>query len=174
MKRWYVLQVYAGYEENVKLDLLKRIAESAHMQDFFGEVLIPSVKMKQFFGESDAMRDQQLFPGYLLIEMEAVPEAIKLVTSIPRVYRFLGGRDPIPLSKREIERVHAQVKGEVAIAAEKHDFEIGKEVEIKEGAFIGFNGIIDAIDEENEKLTVMVSIFGRMTPVEIGFDQVKR
>ncbi len=130
--------------------------------------------MKQFFGDADSMRDQQLFPGYLLIEMEAVPEAIKLVTSIPRVYRFLGGKDPVPLSKKEIDRVLAQIKGEVVIATEKHDFEIGKEIEIKEGPFVGFVGIIDRIDEENEKLAVMVSILGRMTPVEIGFDQIKR
>ena len=173
MKRWFDVQVYAAYEENVKADLRRRI-EEVQAQDLFGEVLIPSVKMKQFFGEADAMRDQQLFPGYLLVEMESVPQAIKLVTSIPRVYKFLGGKDPIPLTKAEIERVYAQVKGEVAVATEKHDFEIGREVEIKEGPFVGFNGIIDAIDEGSEKLTVMVSIFGRMTPVEIGFDQVKR
>lgn len=173
MKRWYVVQIYAGYEQSVKADLQKRI-EEFQLQDLFGDVLIPSVKMKQFFGDADSMRDQQLFPGYLLIEMEAVPEAIKLVTSIPRVYRLLGGKDPIPLSKKEIDRVIAQTKGEVAIVTEKHDFEIGKEIEIKEGPFVGFVGIIDSIDEENEKLAVMVSILGRMTPVEIGFDQVKR
>src|SRR5438105_4169611 len=160
MKRWYVVQIYAGYEEVVRADLKKRI-EEAHLEDLFGEILVPSVKMKQFFGDADSMRDQQLFPGYLLVEMELVPEAIKLVTSIPRVYRFLGGKDPVPLSKKEIDRVLAQIKGEVAVATEKHDFEIGKEIEIKDGPFVGFVGIIDAIDENNEKLTVMVSILGR-------------
>ena len=146
MKRWYVVQIYAGYEEVVRADLKKRI-EEAHLEDLFGEILVPSVKMKQFFGDADSMRDQQLFPGYLLVEMELVPEAIKLVTSIPRVYRFLGGKDPVPLSKKEIDRVLAQIKGEVAVATEKHDFEIGKEIEIKDGPFVGFVGIIDAIDE---------------------------
>lgn len=172
MKRWYVIQLYAGYEEIVRAELLRRIEESG-LQDYFGQVLIPSAKMKQFFDAGDALQDQQLFPGYILVEMEARPETVRLVSSAPRVVRFLGGKEPMPLSKREIDRVLAQMKGEVIVSIEKHEFEIGREVEIKDGPFVGFVGIIDAIDEENEKLTVMVSIFGRMTPVELGFDQVK-
>lgn len=172
MKRWYVVQLYAGYENIVKADLLKRIEEEG-LQDFFGEVLIPSAKMKQFFDTADAMKDQQLFPGYMLIQMEAVPQAIRLVASTPRVLRFLGGKEPVPLSQKEIDRVLAQIRGEMVVAGERHEFEVGKEVDIKEGPFAGFVGIIDSIDEESEKLTVMVSIFGRMTPVELSFDQVK-
>jgi transcriptional antiterminator NusG len=171
-KRWYVVQVYAGYENIVKADLLKRIQEH-NLQDFFGEVLVPSAKMKQFFSTSDALQDQQLFPGYMLIQMQLTPQTKRLVATTPRVLRFLGGQDPVPLSQREIERVLAQTKGEVIVSGEKHDFEVNKEVEIKEGPFAGFMGIIDSINEENEKLTVMVSIFGRMTPVELRFDQVK-
>ena len=172
MKRWYVIQVYAGYENIVKTDLAKSIEEQ-HLQDNFGEILIPSAKMKQFFDTSDAMKDQQLFPGYMLIEMKAVPQSVRLVAGTPRVTRFLGGKDPIPLSQKEVDRVLAQTRGEVVVAGEKHGFEIGKEIEIKEGPFAGFSGIIDSIDEESEKLTVMVSIFGRMTPVELSFDQIK-
>jgi transcription termination/antitermination protein NusG len=172
MKRWYVVQLYAGYENIVKADLLKRIEEEG-LQDYFGEVLIPSAKMKQFFDTSDAMKDQQLFPGYMLVEMEAVPQAVRLVTTTPRILRFLGGKEPVPLSQKEIDRVLAQIRGEMVVSGEKHEFEIGKEVDIKEGPFAGFVGIIDSIDEESEKLTVMVSIFGRMTPVELSFDQVK-
>lgn len=171
MKRWYVIQVYAGYEDIVKADLLKIIAEKG-LENLFGEILIPSTKMKQFFAE-DALQNQQLFPGYMIIEMEAVPEAIRAVLSSSRVLRFLGGKEPVALSEKEKDRVVAQMKGEVAVPVEKHEFEVGKEVEIKEGPFAGFFGIIDSIDEANEKLVVMVSIFGRMTPVELNFDQVK-
>ena len=106
--------------------------------------------------------------------MDAVPEAVRLVLSIPRIVRFLGGAQPTPISQQEIDRIIAQIKGEVAIASKKSEFSIGSEVEIKEGPFSGFMGIIDKIDEESEKMTVMVSIFGRMTPVELGFDQIKR
>jgi transcription termination/antitermination protein NusG len=169
MKKYYVIQVYAGYENIVKADLIKRIEEQ-HVQDLFGEILIPSAKMKQFFDTSDAMQDQQLFPGYILIQMEPVPEAIRSVTTTPRVLRFLGG----PLSQREIDRVLAQVHGEMAVAGIKHEFEVGKEIEIKKGPFAGVVGIIENINEESEKLTVMVSFFGRMTPVELSFDEVKQ
>jgi transcription termination/antitermination protein NusG len=173
MKRWYVVQVYAGYEEQVKADIQKRIEETG-LQDLFGQILIPSARMKQFFEVGDAMHDQQLFPGYILIEMEAAPEAIRLVNTRPRVLRFLGGKEPVPLTAKEVERIQAQVSGAVVVPTRKHELEVGREVEIKEGPFAGFVGLIDKINEESEKLTVMVSIFGRMTPVELSFDQIKR
>ena len=172
MKRWYVIQVYAGYEENVKAELVRRIQEDG-MQDYFGDILIPSAALKHFFEPGEA-KDEQLFPGYVLVEMEIAPGVIRLVSSTPRVLRFLGGKDPIPLSQKEINRVISQVKGEVAVAKEKSEFVVGKEVDICEGPFAGFVGIIDKIDEESERLTVMVSIFGRMTPVELSFNQVKQ
>ncbi len=173
MKRWYVIQVFAGYENVAKADLARRIKD-AGFEQYFGEILVPSAKMKQFFAVADEMQDQQLFPGYMLIEMEAVPEALRLVSTTTRVMRFLGGKDPVALTQREIDRILSQMKGEVVLSTEKHSFEVGREVEIKEGPFAGFVGIIDSIDEESEKLTIMVSIFGRMTPVELSFDQVKR
>jgi transcriptional antiterminator NusG len=172
MKRWYVVQVYAGFEEVVKTDILKRAQEEG-LADYFGDVLVPAAKLKQFF-EVDAAKDTQLFPGYVLVEMEILPETMRLVTSNLRVMRFLGGKNPVPLSKKEIERVISQMKGEVAVATQKSDFSVGSEVDIKEGPFAGFVGIVDNVDDENERLTVMVSIFGRMTPVELGFNQVKR
>lgn len=168
MKRWHVFQVYAGYEEHVKTDILKSIEET-HAHDLFGQILIPSAKMKQFFEVGDAMRDQQLFPGYVIVEMEPVPEALRLVSTRQRVLKFLG-----TLSLKEYERMQAQISGAVVVPTQKHELEVGKEIEIKEGPFAGFVGLIDKINEESEKLTVMVSIFGRMTPVELSFDQVKR
>lgn len=173
MKRWYVVQVYAGYEESVKADLLKRIEEKA-LQERFGEILVPSAKLKHLFEVVD-FKDQQLFPGYILIEMEVAPETVRLVTSSSRVLRFLGGQhEPVPLTQKEIDRVISQIKGEISVATEKNEFVVGSEIEISEGPFAGFVGIIDKVDKESERLTVMVSIFGRMTPVELGFDQVKR
>ena len=169
MKRWYVVQVYAGQEEVAKADLMKRIEEN-NLQQFFGQILIPSAKLKQFLGApADDHKNHQLFPGYLLLEVEAVPEAIRAITSSIRVLRFLESA----LSKKEVDRVLAQMTGEMKLPSEKHEFEVKEEVEIKEGPFAGFVGIIDSIQEEDKKLTVMVSIFGRMTPVELRFDQVK-
>jgi transcriptional antiterminator NusG len=172
MKRWYVVQLYAGYEEAVRTDILKRVQE-AKLDHLFGQILIPSTKVQKQFGV-DEEENQQLFPGYMLIEFEAVPESLRLVTNTPRVIRFLGGKEPAPLSPSEVNRVLGQVRGEVAVSQKKSSFELGREIEISEGPFSGFVGIIEKIDDAAERLTVMVSIFGRMTPVELGFNQVKR
>lgn len=173
MKRWYVVQVYAGYEEAIKADLQKRIQEK-ELQDRFGEILVPAAKLKHLFEVPD-FKDQQLFPGYMLIEMDVAPETVRLVTSSPRVLRFLGGQhEPVPLTQKEIDRVISQIKGEISVASEKAEFITGSEIEISEGPFAGFVGIVDKVDKDSERLTVMVSIFGRMTPVELNFDQVKR
>lgn len=172
MKGWYVIQVYAGYEDAVKADILKRVQEK-DMQDLFGQVLIPSAKIKQMF-ETEEIKDQQLFPGYMIVEMEMVPQAMRLVKTSPRVMRFLGGMDPVPLSKREVDRIISQMTGEISLSKSTDDFTVGHEVEIADGPFAGFVGMIEKVDVETEKLTVMVSIFGRMTPVELGFHQVKR
>ena len=173
MTRWYVVQVFAGYEEAVKADLERHI-EKSELKDAFGEVLIPSAKMKSFFESVDEAKDQQLFPGYILVEFEMSPEAFRLVLDSPKAFRFLGGKTPVPLSAKEVERIVSQMKGEVIVSSEKEGFAVGAEVDIAEGPFAGFVGVIDKIDYEGEKLTVMVSIFGRMTPVELGFNQVKK
>lgn len=171
MKRWYVVQVYAGFEEALKSDLTKRIGDEG-LQDLFGQILVPSARLKQMF-DAEEVKDAQLFPGYVLVEMEAVPATIRAVTSSSRVIKFLGGKEPIAISQKEIDRIIGQMKGEVAVAAKKSEFIAGSEVDITDGPFAGFVGIIEKIDDENERVTVMVSIFGRMTPVELGFNQIK-
>lgn len=172
MKKWYVIQVYAGYEDQVADDLRKSIKKNA-MEEVFGEVLIPSAKVKSFFAAQE-VEDQVLFPGYVLVEMVLSPETIKLVRSVPRVLKFLGGTNPLPLSKKEIEKVHSTVKGEVEVVSDEKEFVEGSEVDIASGPFAGFVGLVESVDKDSQRLTVMVSIFGRMTPVELSFDQVKR
>jgi len=172
MKRWYVIQVYAGYEEQVRSDLSMRIKQDG-LEALFGDILVPSAKLKEFFTATEA-KDQRLFPGYVLIEMDLVPESMHLVVSSPRVLKFLGGKEPAPISKKEIERIISNIKGEVVVSSAKPEFNEGSEVEITGGPFAGFVGLVDKVDKDAEKLTVMVSIFGRLTPVELGFDQVKR
>lgn len=172
MKRWYVVQVYAGYEEAAKTDIIKRVKE-AGLEDYVGQVLVPEARQKYFF-EFDETKNQQLFPGYVLIEMEMVPQALRTVVSSSKVTRFLGGLDPVPLNQKEVDRIISQVKGEIAVHTQREEFSIGSEIDIKEGPFAGFVGVVDKVDHDNEKLSVMVSIFGRMTPVELSFHQVKR
>lgn len=172
MKRWFVVQVYTGFEDIVKVDIEKRIQEE-NMQDLFGQVLIPAGEVVSFFSDVKTKKEK-IFPGYLLVHMEMTGDAFRLISSTPRVTRFLGGESPVPLSDKEVDRIFAQMSGKLAVSQEKAPFTVGTEVSIAQGPFAGFVGIIDKIDEERERLTVMVSIFGRMTPVELGFDQVKR
>jgi len=171
MKRWYVVQVYTGYEDRVKADLEKRVEEQG-MEDMFGEVLVPKGEMMSLLVDPSDIKEK-IFPGYLLINMEMVGEAHRLVSTMPRVTRFLGGEQPMALSDKEVERIFAQMEGGLSIATDKSLFVEGSEVHITEGAFSGFVGVIDKVDEEHERVTVMVSIFGRMTPVELGYDKIK-
>ncbi len=172
MKRWYVIQIYTGFEDVVKKDLEKRVQE-AQLEDLFGDVLVPTGEVATFFAEGEPKKEK-IFPGYLLVQMDMTGESFRLVSTTPRVSRFLGGASPASLSDKEVERIFVQMSGKLALSSEKELFVMGSEIHIGSGPFSGFVGIIDKIDEEKERLTVMVSIFGRMTPVELGFDQVKK
>jgi transcriptional antiterminator NusG len=172
MKRWYVVQVYTGFEDVVKADLESRIKEET-AEDLFGQILIPKGKTAEVFAQ-DKEKKEKIFPGYLLVQMEMSGESFRIVSSLPRVTRFLGGETPMPLSDAEVERIFSQMKGKLLVSSAKPVFAEGSEVQISSGPFSGFMGIVDKVDEEHEKITVMVSIFGRLTPVELGFDQVKK
>ena len=172
MKQWYVLQIYAGYEDKIKADLEYRIAHCA-MRESFGEIMFPSAKMKQVFSNVEE-ESQQLFPGYMLVQMKLSPEVMRLVLETPRILRFLGGKNPVSLSQKEIDRVLEKVQGGVVLSGDQSGLVVGSEVTIADGPFSGFVGIVEKVEPENERITVMVSIFGRMTPVELSFDQVKK
>ncbi len=170
VKRWYVVQVYTGYEDAVKADLEKAImAEGA--QDLFGQVLVPTGEASSFDEES---KKEKIFPGYVLVQMEMSGESFRIVNSVPRVAKFLGGNVPVPMSDREVGRIFAQMSGKLAASPEKIPFVVGNEITITSGPFAGFVGIVDGIDEDRKKITVNVSIFGRLTPVELGFEQVEK
>lgn len=182
MKQWFVVQVHTGFEGVVKKDLLARIAEEG-LQDFFGEILVPvvgapqqRVSMASLSGSStaEAEKEEKIFPGYLLVHMEMTGESFRLVSTTRRVTRFLGGATPMPLSESEVERIFSQVEGKLPIVSKEPAFVEGGEVQIVTGPFSGFVAVVEKVDEEHEKLTVMVSIFGRLTPVEVGFSQVKK
>lgn len=172
MKRWYVVQVFTGFEDLVKTDLEKRIQEEG-LQELFGQVLVPTGEVMSFFAETKNKKEK-IFPGYLLINMDMNGDSFRLVASNPRITRFLGGESPVPLTNKEVDRIFSQMEGKLVVSDEKALFAIGNEVHISSGPFSGFVGIIDKVDEDRERLTVMVSIFGRLTPVELGFDQVKK
>lgn len=174
MKRWYVVQVYTGFEEAVKADLEKHI-KTDNLEELIDKVLIPTSEIASFFCvEENKSKKEVIFPGYLLIHMEMVGESFRVVNNTPKVARFLGGESPVALSDREVDRIFSQMEGKLQLSSEKSPFVVGNEVHVSSGPFSGFVGMIDKVDDEKGRLTVMVSIFGRLTPVELGFDQVKR
>jgi len=174
-KKWYIVQLIAGYEEKVKDEILKRVQEQG-LQDEFGEVLVPEVKASgSFFNQLSTAAIEQLFPGYMLISLVPSIENFRLVTTVYRVIRFLGGEYPSELSPLEVERILSQVSGKISVASsDVVIYNIGDHVEIIEGPFNGFSGIINSIDEQKQKIVVMISIFNRLTPIEVLFNQAKK
>lgn len=172
MKRWYVIQIYTGFEDIVRRDLEKRVQEEG-LHDLVGQILIPTSEVASLFSEGESKKEK-IFPGYLLVQMEMTGETFRMISTTPRISRFLGGESPVALSDREVERIFTQMSGKLSLSSDKESYTAGGEIHICSGPFSGFVGIIDKVDDEKERLTVMVSIFGRMTPVELGFDQVKK
>lgn len=172
-KRWYVLQTYAGYENKVFKNLLKRI-ETMNMQDKIFRVLVPEEKEIKI---KDGVRKEKMkktFPGYVLIEMIDTDDSWFTVRNTPGVTGFLGssgkGTRPVPLSDGEIQPILAKMgvtNTEVTV-----DVQIGQQILIAAGPFSGQVGTIESIDVDSQKLVILVDLFGQETPVELGLDQV--
>lgn len=176
-KRWYVIQAYSGFEKNVQKTLWERITREG-MEDFFGQILVPTEEVMDIKNGKKKVAERKFFPGYVLIEMEMSDASWHLVKSTPRVNGFVGGtaNRPLPISQREVDSIMSQMG---AADGEKKpkprvEFEIGQQVRIIEGAFADFNGLVDFVDYERNKLRVSVQIFGRETPVELEFAHVEK
>ena len=178
-KKWYVVHTYSGYENKVKEMLEERIA-AYRMQDLFGEVLIPSEEVEEIIrgkkGEKQVKKtSRKFFPGYLLVQVEMNNETWHLVRNTPRVTGFIGGKtNPIPIPDDGIDELIDKIKDGKLRPTVKMHFEKGDEVVIVEGPFSNFNGTVEEVKPEKARLKVLVSIFGRQTPIELEFSQVKK
>ena len=177
-KRWYVVQAYSGFEKNVQKTLKERIAREG-MEDYFGQILVPVEEVVDIKNGRKTVAERKFFPGYVLIEMEMTDSSWHLVKSTPRINGFIGGtaHRPLPISQREVDNIMAQVGG--GTGGEKKpkprvEFEVGQQVRVNEGPFADFNGAVEFVDYERNKLRVTVQIFGRETPVELDFGQVEK
>ena len=173
-KRWYVVHAYSGYEKKVMHALHERISLSK-MDDYFDEVLVPTEEVIEVRRGKKVTTERRFMPGYVLVRMELSDEGYHLISSINRVTGFLGpqGR-PMPMRDAEVNQILNRVQdGEDAPRTLIH-FEIGEQVKINGGHFEGFDGNVEEVDEENQRLKVTVSIFGRATPVELEFTQVSK
>lgn len=173
--RWYVVHAYSGFEKSVQRALTERIAR-AGMQDKFGRILVPVEEVVEMRGGQKAISERKFFPGYVLVEMEMDDESWHLVKSTAKVSGFVGGtaNKPTPISEKEVDKIMQQMQEGVEKPRPKVLFEVGELVRVKEGPFTDFNGSVEDVNYEKNKLRVSVTIFGRATPVELEFSQVEK
>ena len=173
-KNWYIVHTYSGFENKVKESLLQRV-QAYGLQNEIGEVLIPTEDIVEKRGGREVKSARRVFPGYILVEMNMSDHAWHVVKNTPKVTGFVGaGAKPMPLSKEEVEHILEQVKTAAEKPKPKYMFEKGEQVRINEGPFTSFNGVVDEVNLDKNTLKVMVTIFGRSTPVELDFLQVEK
>lgn len=171
-KNWYVVHTYSGFEEKVKLSIEEK-TEKKGLNEQITRILIPTERVIELKGGKKRESDKKFYPGYILVEMELNDETWHLIRSTPRVTGFVGGTKPVALSEEEISVILQQIeKGPVPQV--KTQFQKGESVRIIDGPFTNFIGSVEEVDMDHGRLNVMVSIFGRQTPVELNFLQVER
>ncbi len=176
---WYVVHTYSQFEKSVQRALLERIQRES-MQDKFGQILVPVEEVLELkttkTGQQKVLSERKFFPGYVLVEMDMTDETWHLVKSTPKVTGFLGGSamKPTPISEKEVQNIMQQMQAGVEKPRPKVLFEVGELVRVKEGPFTDFNGSVEDVNYEKNKIRVAVTIFGRSTPVELEFAQVEK
>ena len=177
LKKWYVVRAVSGQENKVKAYIETEIARLG-MGDYVSQVLVPTEKIVTVKEGKKIIKDKVYFPGYVMIEANLVGEIPHIIKSITIVIGFLGeikGGEPVPLRLSEVNRMLGKVD-ELAVNTDTRaiPFNLGETIKVIDGPFNGFNGTVEKINEEKRKLEVMVKIFGRKTPLELGFLQVEK
>jgi len=172
---WYVVQAFSGFEMSVKRSLVERI-ERAEMSAFFGEILVPTEEVVEIRGGQKRRSERKFFPGYVLVQMEMTDESWHLVKEVPRVLGFIGGTAdrPAPISDKEAASILNRVLESEEKPKPKVLFDVGEVVRVVDGPFNDFNGVVEEVNFEKNRLLVAVQIFGRSTPVELEFSQVEK
>ena len=173
--RWYVVHAYSGYEKMVAIAIQDRIAMN-DLQSKFGEILVPTEEVVEMKSGQKRTSERMFFPGYVLVQMELDDDSWHLVKETPRVMGFIGGKadKPAPITDKEAELILRRVQDSEEAPRPKTLFEPGEMVRVTDGPFNDFNGNVEEVNYEKSKLRVAVSIFGRLTPVELDFTQVEK
>lgn len=174
-KRWYVIHAYSGYE-NYVVKVLKERIEVKGLQEYFGEIIVPTEEVIEMRAGQKRKSERKFFPGYVLAQMVMNDETWHLVRSVPRVLGFIGGTEgrPAPISDKEANKILQRVEEGEKKPRPKVLFEPGEVVRVIDGPFADFNGVVEDVNYEKNRLRVSVSIFGRSTPVELEFGQVEK
>ena len=171
--RWYTLHVYSSMEKSVQKAIIERI-ERSDLKDQFGEVLLPIEKVEEIRNGTKHETERRMYPGYVFVEMVMTEESWHLMNNTPRVIEFLGNNHPVPLADHEIAEIKARMSQDNEKARPKVVFEAGETVRIKEGPFTDFNGRVEEVMYDKNRLRCFVSIFGRETSVELAFNEVEK
>ena len=173
--RWYVVHAYSQYENAVKRSLEDHI-KRASLQDSFGQILVPTEEVVEIRDGQRRTTERKFFPGYVLVQMEMTDETWHLVKNVPKVLGFIGGTNekPAPLSDKEAAAIMNRVEESVEKPKPKTLYEPGEAVRVTHGPFTDFNGVVEEVNYEKNRLRVAVIIFGRSTPVELEFGQVEK
>src|SRR5271169_1234890 len=173
--KWYIIHTYSGFERKVKESLESRVRAYPELEQRIGRVLIPTESVTEVRGGKKYTSERMFYPGYVLVEMDMDDNVWHVVKSTPRVTGFVGtGQQPTPLSEEEVQHIVYRVGESRDKPKLKVKFEKNESVRITEGPFASFTGIVDEVNEDRETLKVMVTIFGRSTPVELEFGQVEK
>ena len=173
-KQWYIVHTYSGFEKKVSESLEQRV-QAYGLEAEIGEILIPTEDVVEMRGGKRVVSSKRFFPGYILVEMQMSDQAWHVVRNTPKVTGFVGaGSKPTPLTHEEVDQILLQVTDAAEKPKPKYSFEKGDQVRINEGPFTSFNGVVDDVNLDRNTLKVMVTIFGRSTPVELDFLQVEK
>jgi transcriptional antiterminator NusG len=173
-KQWYIVHTYSGFESKVKESLRQR-AEAMGMSQVIEEILIPTEEVVEVREGKKTRSARKFFPGYVLVKMAMSDDAWHVVRNTPKVTGFVGtGNKPVPLSEAEVQRIVNQISVAAEKPKPKFEFRVGETVRIVDGPFSNFTGQVEEVNEDRSTLKVMVTIFGRATPVELEFLQVEK
>lgn len=172
--KWYIVHVYSGFENKVKAALEERIAACLHPEKF-GEVLVPTEEIVELVKGKRKTSARKFYPGYILVRIQLDDETWHIVNDTAKVTGFLGGREkPTPLSDDEADQILNRMAAGKLKPQPKYFFESGDDIRVIDGPFTNFNGTVEEVNHEKGKIKVLVSIFGRSTPVELDFVQVQK
>ena len=174
MKNWFIVQSHSNFENKVS-GLIKEEAEKAKISDKFEEIIVPTHDVTEVKRGKRIQRKKKYFPGYVLVKCEMDNDIYHMIKNLKRVSGFLGSKGiPVPVSDKEIEKILGQIKDGVAQPKSGIEYNVGEKVQVVDGPFASFSGMVEDIDEEKSRLKVSVSIFGRPTPVDLEYNQVEK
>ena len=172
--RWYIVHTYSGFENKVKLNLEERV-KTLKQKEYFGQILVPTEQVVELKKGQKKTSSRKFYPGYIMVQMALNKETWHTVRNTAKVTGFLGGgSEPYPVPDEEAERIIRQMEEGITKPKPRYSFEEGDEVRVVDGPFSNFQGTVEEVKPDKEKLRVLITIFGRATPVELDFIQVNK